>query len=105
MGIRRRRVGSPDVPDSLCCPAFPLGSRDLAQQIRTLLTILRETRASDRDDKTPGSSAGATRPEEGRSPVHSNQEENMIERVIARPYVPPILTVIVIAAGVTLAFW
>ena len=29
----------------------------------------------------------------------------MIERVIERPYVPPILTLIVIAAGLVLAFW
>lgn len=29
----------------------------------------------------------------------------MIEHVIARPYVPPILTALVIGAGILLAFW
>ena len=29
----------------------------------------------------------------------------MIERVIARPYAAPILTAVVIAAGLILAFW
>lgn len=84
---------------------FPIRQQRLSSAFRTLLTILRETPASDRERKTPGSSGGAIRPEMDRSPVESNQEEDMIERVIARPYVPPILTVIVIAAGVTLAFW
>jgi hypothetical protein len=29
----------------------------------------------------------------------------MIERVIARPYVPPVLTAVVIGAAILLAFW
>jgi hypothetical protein len=29
----------------------------------------------------------------------------MIERVIARPYLAPVLTAVVIAAGIILAFW
>lgn len=29
----------------------------------------------------------------------------MMERVIARPYVPPLLTAFVIGAGIVLAFW
>lgn len=29
----------------------------------------------------------------------------MIERVIARPYVPPLLTLVVVAVGIFLAFW
>lgn len=29
----------------------------------------------------------------------------MIERVIARPYVPPLLTAVVIVAAILLAFW
>jgi len=43
--------------------SFPLTSRDLAHPFRTLLTIWSETPTRERDSKTPGSSAGATRPE------------------------------------------
>jgi hypothetical protein len=40
----------------------------------------------------------------GRSP-NFNPEENMIEHVIARPYLAPVFTAVVIGAGILLAFW